>query len=156
MEKIFRRTQISRDLERSAVPTHILVPRYRQPMRVQVIPKALAVLLVIRYIVDLVIIMVILDPFSAPKTVDDVLRLGGGKEDCCVLVDGRFEAIKGEMSDKMAHGKGRSLRGDRGRNIAVFFSVPVSRAHNALQTVDGETVDDPSSEDLTGDGFGET
>jgi hypothetical protein len=64
-------------------------------MRIQVIPEALAVLLVVRHIVDLIIVVVILDPFSAPQTVDDVLRLGRGEEDRGVLVDGCFEAITG-------------------------------------------------------------
>lgn len=58
------------------------------------IPEALTVLLVVRHIVDLIIIVISLDPFSAPKTVNDVLRLGGGEEDRGVLVDGCFESVK--------------------------------------------------------------
>jgi hypothetical protein len=44
-------------------------------MGVQVIPETFAVLLVVRHIIDLIVIVIVLDPFSAPKTVDDVLRL---------------------------------------------------------------------------------
>lgn len=59
------------------------------------IPETFAVLLVVRHIIDLIVIVIVLDPFSAPKTVNDVLRLRGGKEDCGVLVDGCFESVKG-------------------------------------------------------------
>lgn len=59
------------------------------------VPEALAVLLVVGHIVDLIIIVIILDPLSPPKTVNDVLRLRGGKEDRGILVDGCFESVKG-------------------------------------------------------------
>jgi hypothetical protein len=63
-------------------------------MRIQMIPKALAILLIIRKILDLIVCLVILDPFAAPEAVDYVLGFGGGEEDDCVLIYCCFEAVR--------------------------------------------------------------
>lgn len=58
------------------------------------VPETLTVLLVIRQIINLIVLLVILDPFSAPETIDDVLGFRGGEEDDGILVYCCFEAAQ--------------------------------------------------------------
>lgn len=57
------------------------------------IPKALAILLVVRQILDLIVVLVVLNHFTAPEAVDYVLGFGRGEEDGSVLVYCCFETV---------------------------------------------------------------
>jgi hypothetical protein len=76
-------------------------------MWIQMVPKTLAVLLVIRLVVDLVVCVVILDPLASPETVDNMLRFGGREEDDRILVYSRFEATKEDQTAKESAHPGR-------------------------------------------------
>ena len=124
-------------------------------MGIQVIPETLAVLLVVRQIINLIVLLIILYPVAAPETIDNVLRLGRGEKDDGVLVDGSFEAGWAEdgqscVGTRMGT-RGATLRGNGGRNIAVLFAVPVSRTHDALEPIDPSVVHDPPCKSLACD-----
>lgn len=139
-----------------------LVSRNTEPMGIQVIPERPRLRLFVLHIIDVLVLVIPLDPIASPEGVDDMLSFTGREEDlneACqsvFRVSSEDRAITRATVRYVAHRtmviNGGLETAGRCRDIPIAFPISEPGAHDALKSVHREVVHDPPSQDLASGG----